>query len=145
VLEGCWRPVPEWIPGLRQLWRAGRVRRLASRDVRGDGPVPEQVWVEAHRAAPEDGELLGSLNETCESCDGRGLRDTPNSSSWRVCEVCREFGSFFTKPAEAIEALRRRILAKYPDAASAVPDFFAGTPALSLANREMVDLSRERA
>ena len=89
-------------------------------------------------------ELLGSLNEKCEPCDGRGLRDTANGSSWRVCEACRGLGSFFTKPAEEIEALRRRVLATYPDAAaSAVPNFFTGTPALSLANQEMVDLSRE--
>jgi hypothetical protein len=82
-------------------------------------------------------ELLGSLNEKCEPCDGRGLRDTANGSSWRVCEACRGFGSFFTKPAEEIEAVRRRILAPYPDvAASAVPNFFTGTLALSLANQE---------
>jgi hypothetical protein len=63
-------------------------------------------------------ELLGSLNETCKRCDGRGLNDLANGSSWRVCPACRGFGSFFTAPAYEIRALRRRILAAYPDAAA---------------------------
>jgi len=89
-------------------------------------------------------ELLGSLNEKCKPCDGRGLRDTAHGS-WQVCPACRGFGSFFTRPAYEIQALRRRVLATYPDAAAdPVPNFFTGEPALSLANQEMVDLSRPR-
>jgi diguanylate cyclase (GGDEF)-like protein len=90
-------------------------------------------------------ELLGSLNEKCEPCDGRGLRDTAHGSSWQVCAACRGFGSFFTRPAYEIQALRRRVLAAYPEAAAdPVPNFFTGEPALSLADRKMVDLSRPR-
>lgn len=90
-------------------------------------------------------ELLGSLNESCEPCDGRGLRDTANGRSWQVCAACRGFGSFFTRPAYEIQALRRRVLAAYPDAAAdPVPNFFTGEPALSLADQKMVDLSRPR-
>jgi diguanylate cyclase (GGDEF)-like protein len=91
-------------------------------------------------------ELLDAAKEACSGCRGRGLVDASDGSTWQICEPCRGFGSFFTKPAEEIQALRRRILATYPDAAaSAVPNFFTGTPALSLANQEMVDLSREKA
>lgn len=67
-------------------------------------------------------ELLGSLNEKCESCNGRGLRDTA-TGSWQVCPACRGFGSFFTRPAYEIQVLRRRVLAAYPDAgADPVPN-----------------------
>jgi diguanylate cyclase (GGDEF)-like protein len=91
-------------------------------------------------------ELLGAAKEECSGCRGRGLVDASDGSTWQVCEPCRGFGSCFTKPAEEIETLRRRILATYPDAAaSAVPNFFTGTPALGLANQEMVDLSRAKA
>jgi len=91
-------------------------------------------------------ELLGSLNEKCKVCDGRGLRNMARGSSWRVCEACRGFGSFFTRPAYEIQALRRRVLAAYPDAAAEpVPNFFTGEPALSLADQKMIDLSSERA
>jgi diguanylate cyclase (GGDEF)-like protein len=90
-------------------------------------------------------ELLGALNEKCGPCDGRGLRDTAHGSSWQVCAACRGFGSFFTRPGYEIQALRRRVLAAYPDAAAdPVPNFFTGAPALSLADQKMVDLSGPR-
>jgi diguanylate cyclase (GGDEF)-like protein len=90
-------------------------------------------------------ELLGSLSKKCEPCGGRGLRDTANGHSWQVCEACRGFGSFFTRPAYEIQALRRRIVATYPDAAAdPVPNFFVGEPALNLSEQEMVDLSQPR-
>ena len=90
-------------------------------------------------------ELLGSLNEKCKPCDGRGLRDTA-TGNWQVCAACRGFGYFFTRPAYEIQALRRRVLAAYPDAAAEpVPNFFTGEPALSLADQKMVDLSSESA
>lgn len=90
-------------------------------------------------------ELLGSLNEKCKPCDGRGLRDTAHGSSWQVCAACRGFGYFFTRPTYEIQALRRRVLATYPDAAAEpVPNFFTSEPALNLAKQEMVDLSKPR-
>jgi diguanylate cyclase with GGDEF domain len=90
-------------------------------------------------------ELLGSISKKCEPCGGRGLRDTANGHSWQVCEACRGFGAFFTRPAHEIQALRRRVLAAYPDAAAdPVASFFAGEPALNLAKQEIVDLAQAR-
>ena len=87
-------------------------------------------------------ELFGPVKKKCGACDGRGLRDTADGSSWQVCDICQGFGSFFTRPADEIEALRHRVLATYPDAgADPVPGFFTGVLAFSEAKKAVVDLS----
>jgi hypothetical protein len=59
-----------------------------------------------------------------------------------MCSTRRGFGSYFTKPTDEIEALRRHVLAAYPDAAAdPVPDIFAGPLAVSVARQEVVNLS----
>ena len=63
-------------------------------------------------------ELFAAVRATCPACAGRGLMDTVGGRSWQVCSTCRGFGSYFTKPADEIEMLRSRVLAKYPDALS---------------------------
>jgi hypothetical protein len=88
-------------------------------------------------------ELFAAVRATCPACAGRGLRDTVGGRSWQVCSTCRGFGAYFTKPADEIEALRRRVLEAYPDAAAdPVPDIFAGPLALSGAKQEVVNLAR---
>ncbi len=88
-------------------------------------------------------ELFAPVRATCPACAGRGLRDTVGGRSWQVCSTCRGFGSYFTKPADEIEALRRRVLEAYPDAAAdPVPDIFAGPLALSGAKQEVVNPAR---
>ncbi len=90
-------------------------------------------------------ELLGSLSEKCQVCDGRGLRDTAHGTSWQLCPACRGLGAFFTRPVDEIQALRRRVLAAYPDAAAdPVPNLFIGEPGLNLARQEIADLSGRR-
>ena len=84
-------------------------------------------------------ELFKAVKAKCDACEGRGLRDTTDGDGWQVCERCRGFGSLFTKPAEEIEALRRSVLAKYPEAAAdPVPGFPAGQLAFSFAKQEVV-------
>ncbi len=87
-------------------------------------------------------ELFGPVEKKCGACDGRGLRDTADGSSWQVCGACQGFGASFTRLADEIEALRHRVLATYPDAtADPVPAFFAGVLAFSEAKNAVVDLS----
>ncbi len=84
-------------------------------------------------------ELFSTVRVNCPACSGRGLRDTADGSSWQPCTACQGIGSLFTKPAEEIEALRRRVLAAYPDAAAEpVSEFFAGVVAFSGATQEVV-------
>lgn len=88
-------------------------------------------------------ELFASVTVRCQACAGRGLRDTADGSSWVPCFSCEGFGSLFTRPAEEIEALRRRVLAIHPDAAAdPVPDFLRGPLALSGATQQIIDLAR---
>lgn len=85
--------------------------------------------------------LFASAHATCQACEGRGLRDAADRRSWQRCSTCRGLGSYFTKSENEIEALRRRVLAVYPDAAAhAVPGFFAGPVVFDCANQEVVNL-----
>jgi len=87
-------------------------------------------------------ELFASARATCPACAGRGLQDTVDRRSWQMCSSCLGFGSYFTKPTDQIETLRRHVLAAYPDAAAdPVPDIFAGPLAVSVAKQEVVNLS----
>ena len=91
-------------------------------------------------------ELFKAVKARCDVCGGRGLLDSTDRDDWQVCERCRGFGSVFTKPAQEIAALRRSVLARYPEAAAdALPGFFTGILAFSGAKEEVVDLSRPAA
>jgi hypothetical protein len=69
--------------------------------------------------------------------------DTSDSDGWQPCEACRGLGALFTKPADAIEARRSRVLAAYPAAAAgSVPDFFVGPLAFGGAAQAVVNLSK---
>jgi hypothetical protein len=83
-------------------------------------------------------ELFKSAKAKCQTCDGRGLRDTANGSEWRTCSVCRGLGSLFTRTADEFDTLRRRVLAAYPDAgADPVPGIFTKPVIFNEAKQEV--------
>ena len=87
-------------------------------------------------------ELFASAHATCQACKGHGLQDSKDCRSWQVCNACRGLGSVFTRPADEIEALRRRVLAAHPDAAAnPVPSIFAGPVVFAEATQEVITVS----
>lgn len=115
-LRGMGSPVCRTCGGSGEYdgWHLGMYEKMARYQGR-NGLKP----VGPHRKMAD--ELLGPVTRPCGACAGRGLRDTADGSSWRECEACRGFGSVFTRPAEEIAALRRRVLATHPDAAADSP------------------------
>ncbi len=97
-------------PGLPNLWRTRRVRRLASWDARGDGRVPDVLSPEAARPSSADGRR--PLHPGAR--DMRGVQRTGASRRLRgrclaLCNACRGFGSIFTMSRDEIEALSQRL------------------------------------
>lgn len=71
--------------------------------------------VGAHR--PLTDELFKPYLQICPKCKGAGLIETDYGESWKVCPGCGGNMYFFTGTPEEREAIRRRILHKFPDAA----------------------------
>jgi len=93
-----------------------------------------------HRRMTDD--LFASAKARCQACKGHGLQDSADVRSWQVCKACRGLGSLFTRPADEIDALRRRVLAAHPDAAaSPVANIFVGPVAFAEATQGVITLS----
>src|SRR5512139_40684 len=62
-------------------------------------------------------ELFKPYWQTCPKCKGAGLIDTDYGESWKSCPVCGGDMVLFTGNAAQREAIRQKILRKYPEAA----------------------------
>ncbi|WHZ27407.1 MAG: hypothetical protein OJF51_002204 [Nitrospira sp.] len=74
--------------------------------------------------------IFDKIVSTCESCRGRGLRDsTTMADRYEGCPTCRGFGRIFTAPESVIESVRQQVLAEYPNATADRGDgFISATP-----------------
>ncbi len=73
-------------------------------------------------------EALRDLTVSCEACEGVGVLDAPRGFS--VCAACRGLGSLLTVPEEVVDAIRARILDRYPEAAAERVVGFPGGPVI---------------
>lgn len=91
--------------------------------------------------------ILRDVTCTCDACGGTGLAGTHGGLGWRLCPECHGFGGVYAISREELEARRRRVLARYPDAAPR--DWQPRTPmlrpALDLESGEIVDLDEASA
>jgi hypothetical protein len=63
--------------------------------------------------------ILTPRREQCPSCHGRGIVTLRNGDSWALCGPCEGTGGHWACGLEEVEALRRRVLHKFPDSAVA--------------------------
>jgi hypothetical protein len=75
----------------------------------------------------------------CSNCHGNGLVDG-DGNTYAICAPCEALGSFWTIPLDEVEAIRRQILAEFPNAGAprATGRFFNGPAVLDLAAGEML-------
>ena len=63
--------------------------------------------------------ILTPRREQCPSCHGRGIVTLRNGDAWALCGPCEGTGGHWACGLEEVEALRRRVLHKFPDSAVA--------------------------
>ncbi len=61
---------------------------------------------------------FAEATRACPDCHGRGYQDAATSKSTPDCPACDGLGSVWAKPLEEMVALRRHVLASYPEAAA---------------------------
>jgi hypothetical protein len=66
---------------------------------------------------PMASRLFENTRRRCESCNGEGVLG-PDEHSWTVCATCEGTGGFWVIGPSEVEAIRRRILEAYPQAAA---------------------------
>ena len=54
--------------------------------------------------------------EPCATCHGRGVLDVDRGRTWRECPDCKLAGCFFKGTPEEFQAIRSRVLSKFPKA-----------------------------
>jgi len=76
----------------------------------------------------------------CANCRGHGLLDS-GDDQYALCAQCEGMGSFWKIAPDEVEAIRRRILAQYPEAAAPRgPTRFDRPPiVLDLSRGEIID------
>lgn len=70
--------------------------------------------------------LLKNITCKCTTCDGTGLYGTYGGLGWRVCPTCHGLGEIYRISPDELQALRQRVLDRYPDAAP--PGWSPGHP-----------------
>lgn len=66
-------------------------------------------------------QLLDPRRESCRTCEGRGIL-TQDLDHWRQCPSCEGTGGHWTCSLEEVEALRKQIVERYPEAGISRPD-----------------------
>ena len=61
--------------------------------------------------------LLKNITCKCDTCGGTGLYGTYGGLGWRVCPACQGLGETYRISLDELQALRRQVLDRYPDAA----------------------------
>jgi hypothetical protein len=90
---------------------------------------------------PLAGKLLTPLRVNCPRCDYAGILNYDEGEKCGACPVCEGTGGFWGAPDDVVEALRKSIIDKFPDAV-APPVRFLGVPlALQLPENVMTDFS----
>jgi len=70
--------------------------------------------------------LLKNITCKCSTCDGTGLYGTYGGMGWRICTACHGLGETYRITVGELQALRQKVLDRYPDAAP--PDWTPGHP-----------------
>jgi hypothetical protein len=84
--------------------------------------------------------VLGRLRRLCHRCRRRGVI-TMDENQWLACSDCGGTGGIWARPPDEVEAARRRVLERFPEAAAGPIGRFLGVPlAQRLATGEMVSL-----
>lgn len=61
--------------------------------------------------------LLKDITCMCPTCNGTGLYGTYGALGWLACPTCHGLGATYRITLDELQALRQRVLDRYPDAA----------------------------
>ncbi len=86
------------------MWEAARVYHYVY-DLNPMGP---------HR--PLADRLFAPMRERCVRCGGRRIL-TVDEETWRDCPTCEGTGGVWSRPVDEVDAVRRRVVARWPEAA----------------------------
>jgi hypothetical protein len=95
---------------------------------------------------PVADELMTPLRVICGMCTGTGLRPSVEGEWWSLCPYCEGTQGVWRSNPEEVEARRREVLRRFPDAkvAHSPSNFVSPTLAFHLESGRIVELTEER-